>query len=82
MAGDALDTVAYERIVRDFRQPYLELWHPKSQNVLYLYDLGDGRLAKIAITMEESGAVVDSGFYTTHVAIEGALKGGDLFRIE
>ena len=81
-AGDALDTAAYERIVRDFRRPYLELWHPKSQNVLYLYDLGDGRLAKIAITMEGNGAVVDSGFYTTHVAIEGALKGGDLFRIE
>ena len=81
-AGNAMDLVGYERIVRDFGKPDYELWDVKHSHVLYVFVMGDGRALKLAVNMTEQGAVVESSFYVPMVAVDGAIKGGEFVPIQ
>ena len=75
VAGDALDTAAYERIVRDFSKPDYELWDTQNKHVLHIFDKGNGKVVKLSIGMGQSGAQVVSAFEVGTNTITEAIAG-------
>ncbi len=73
--GDALDLDAYERIVRDFGKPDYELWDTQNKHVLQVFDMGNGKAAKLSISMEQNGAQVVSAFKVGTNTITEAIAG-------
>ena len=81
-AGNAMDMLGYERLIRDFGKPDYELWDVKHQHMIYVFVMQDGRALKLAVSMGANGAMVESSFYVPVVAVEGAIKGGDFVPLQ
>lgn len=81
-AGDALDMAAYEKIIRNFGRPDYELWDTRNDHLLLVYDMGDGKVAKLSVAMMAEGAEVVSGFYVPLRSILDGIHANQFIAIE
>lgn len=81
-AGNALDMVAYERIIRSFGQPDYQLWDTLNNHLLLIFKTETDKTIKLAVGMYKDGAEVISGFYIPIENILGGIKGGEYLEIK
>lgn len=77
-----LRLTAYEKIIRNFRQPDYELWDERNKHLLLVFDMGNGKTVKLSIQMYQGGAEIVSAFEVSLENILGAIRGRELTTIK